>query len=194
MMPRLKVTSKSGSVLKRYVMPLQKEGSLKSAAQDMSKTLVIVARQRDMQEWLPEDAPAESSDDAQTDQEESNWKRQYKTESYAVRRPLWNDIIMRLGGEVPSVDAFAEKKLHLLEKWWGPGSQCPDAFKKRWSQERLLWCNAPFSMLAEVVKKIREDRARAILVVPNWTNQKWFEDLQDMVLKKAVLQAWHTSV
>ena len=106
-----------------------------------------------------------------------------RNERYAVRRPLFNDILSKLvRGDVPSVDAFADAELHLLEHWWGPGSSIPDALAIDWSQERLMWCNPPFSTMSRVVRKIREDRARAILICPHWTNQSWFAEVQPMVV------------
>ena len=49
------------------------------------------------------------------------------TESYAVRRPMVDDILLRLNVDKPSVDGFADSQLHVIDRWWGPESAVPDA-------------------------------------------------------------------
>ena len=125
-------------------------------------------------EWLPRDAPSAGKKP----------KLQGAEERYAVRRPIFNDILTRLGAPEPSVDAFADAELHLLSKWWGPGSSTPDSFAADWSSEELLWCNPPFSRLQDVVDKIIKEEARGILILPHWSNQKYFQDIQKYIVKK----------
>ena len=93
-----------------------------------------------------------------------------RDECYAVRRPIWNDALLRLGGEIPSVDGFANPQLHLLDRWWGPGSSIPNSLEVPWGEEPLLWLNPPFSLLPQVIHKLKKDRARAIVVFPHWEN------------------------
>ena len=77
------------------------------------------------------------------------------------------EILQKLGVEPPSVDAFADYELHLCSRWWGPGStESEDAFSRDWGKESLLWINPPFSFLNQVVRKIGEDGAKAILIMP----------------------------
>ena len=37
--------------------------------------------------------------------------------------------------------------------------------------------NPPFSLLPRVVKKISEDRAHGILIIPDWPYTRWFKEL-----------------
>ena len=51
-------------------------------------------------------------------------------ERYAVRKPVMDVILFRLKSDTPTVDAFADSDLHVLPRWWGPGSTVPDAFEE----------------------------------------------------------------
>ena len=109
---------------------------------------------------------------------------QWRSERYAVRQPMKNDVVMRSKAGEPVVDLFADPELHLCAKWYGPGGVCENAFMKDWGEEGLCWCNPPFSRLQEVVQKIVDDRAQVILIMPHWTNYQWFEDVQPYVVRK----------
>lgn len=107
-----------------------------------------------------------------------------KTERYQVRRPMVNDILMRLGAK-PTVDGFADEELHVFDRWWGPGSsEVPDAFGVSWKNEPCLWLNPPFSVLGKVVEKVAADAAKVVLICPHWTDQQWFYDVQKMIVKR----------
>lgn len=106
------------------------------------------------------------------------------TECYAVRRPLFNDILMRLNVKTPSVDGFADERLHLLDHWLGPGSDVPNALEMDWSTESLLWLNPPFSLLTQVVRMIITDRAAAVLIMPHWADQPFFSEVRPYIVRK----------
>ena len=104
----------------------------------------------------------------------------YVREDYAVRREVFEDILLGLGVPDPPVDAFATEANHLCPVWWGPGGEHEDAFAQSWKGQ-FLWMNPPYSMLDKVVHKLTEDGASAILVVPNWPHRLWWRRLQVMV-------------
>ena len=108
-----------------------------------------------------------------------------RQEGYAVRRPIFNEKMLRLAGRggralKPTVDAFADHELHLVDRWWGPGSDVPNAMEVCWSDEPLLWLTPPFTMMADVVRKIRKDKAKAVLVCPNWRAERWYKNVMNM--------------
>jgi hypothetical protein len=107
----------------------------------------------------------------------------WKTEKYAVLPSLVQEILNDFQVEV-TLDAFADQKNSRHPRHWGKGGEVEDAFSQNWSEHGLLWCNPPFSLLSQVVDKVRRDRAKIILICPDWNNQKYFWDLQDMVLKR----------
>ena len=104
----------------------------------------------------------------------------YVRQGYAIRREVFEDILVGLGVPEPPVDAFATEANHLCPLWWGPGGEHEDAFAQSW-KGKFLWMNPPYSMLDKVVHKLAEDGASAILVVPNWPHRLWWRHLQVMV-------------
>ena len=98
--------------------------------------------------------------------------RRFKSERYAVRKPIQNDMLMRLNCGKPSVDAFADAELHVCDRWWGPGSGVEDSLKVSWKEERLLWCNPPWSLLKQTVLKIIEEKLLAVLICPHWPSEE----------------------
>ena len=100
---------------------------------------------------------------------------------YAVKEDFVQKIVQHFGGNVPSVDAFASKDNCRFPKFWDAQV---DAFKKDWGKERLLWINPPFETLEEVVNKIIEYKALAIIVVPEWPRRRWWQKLQRIKLEE----------
>ena len=44
----------------------------------------------------------------------------------------------------------------------------------------------PFSLLDEVVEKIRNDGAKAVLIMPQWEGHRFFEEVQPMIFRKHI--------
>ena len=77
----------------------------------------------------------------------------------------------------PEVDLFAtrlNKKCNLYVSWF-PDKEAMqiDAFTLKWNSLNF-YAFPPFVLVLRVLVKIRDDRARGIIVVPNWPNQLWF--------------------
>lgn len=104
-----------------------------------------------------------------------------KTERYAVRKPIMNDMLMRLRCGKPSVDAFADCELHNCDKWWGPGSSVENSLDISWKEESLVWCNPPWSLLKATVSKIIEEKVLAVLVCPHWPSEEYYRMVQPFI-------------
>ena len=96
----------------------------------------------------------------------------WKTDDYAVRSDLVSEVVKSLDAGVPTVDAFASETNKRFAKFW---SVTDDAFEKDWGQEDLLWINAPFQKISQVVQKVVKEKAKAILVVPEWETELWWK-------------------
>ena len=48
-----------------------------------------------------------------------------------------------------------------------------DAFSLTWA-DKMFYAFPPFSVIGNVLKKIKEDRARGVCVLPNWPTQPWY--------------------
>ena len=104
--------------------------------------------------------------------------RNWVTNDYAVREELVRKVVAHFG-EVPTVDAFASNLNHRFPRFW---TKEDNAFEKDWGKEGLLWINPPFEVMEQVVAKIKDDGARAIIIAPNWPHLRWFKELQKLMV------------
>jgi len=56
-----------------------------------------------------------------------------------------------------------------------------NAFTIDW-HDLHIYCFPPFSCILRVIQKIIQDKAKGILVVPNWPNQLWYPLLLDLMI------------
>lgn len=78
-------------------------------------------------------------------------------------------------------DLFASpRNAHLPDffSWISPHHQM-DAFSVRWQDGDYIF--PPFSLLSRVIRKIREDQCRVVLVAPYWPSHPWFPVLDRLV-------------
>ena len=104
----------------------------------------------------------------------------YVREDYAVRRVVFEDILVGLGVPRPPVDAFATKPIIYVQCGGVPGGEHENDFVQSW-RGQFLWMNPPYSMLDKVVHKLTEDGPSVILVVPDWPHRLWWRRLQSVV-------------
>lgn len=87
----------------------------------------------------------------------------------------YQEILVRLGN--PDIDFFASRNNNKCKKFvsWSrdPDAFAIDAFTINWSNY-FFYAFPPFSIILRTLKKIIDDRARGILVVPYWPAQPWF--------------------
>lgn len=83
------------------------------------------------------------------------------------------------------IDLFASRinsKCQLYCSWRrDPEAFAFDALTISWTQW-FVYAFPPFSLIARVIKKIRDDRAEGILVVPFWPTQNWFPAFQRLTV------------
>ncbi len=94
---------------------------------------------------------------------------------YAVCPDILQEILGAL--EVnPVRDVFANKE-KMFEKWYGEGSpDSTNAFGKNWGGE-ILWINPPFNLFPQVLNKIVQDKAHAVIIVPYWRKKILYEGM-----------------
>ena len=89
-----------------------------------------------------------------------------------------------------SVDLFATHQDRQLRRFcsWGPqpGALAIDAMKTSWLHENG-WANPPFSLIFQVLHKVREEGSTVTLLAPFWPSQPWFPLLMDMLVEAPVL-------
>ena len=91
---------------------------------------------------------------------------------------------------VPDIDLFASRlnaKTDCFVSWHPePGAMAVDAFSISWAN---LKCYAfpPFSLLTQVLAKIRNDKALVLLIAPVWTTQNWYPLLLQLAAEQPIL-------
>ena len=98
-----------------------------------------------------------------------------------VRDKICRDLNVR-----PTLDAFASSLNHRFPRYWSKVDG-DDAFHHNWRDEDLLWINAPFELYPKVLDRLKEDRARAVVVCPAWTHLKWFREMQRYMVRQVVV-------
>ena len=77
----------------------------------------------------------------------------------------------------PDIDLFATRSNAKCSKYvsWkkDPESIAIDAFTISWSGY-FFYAFLPFSLILKTIKKIQNDKARGIIIVPEWQGQPWY--------------------
>jgi hypothetical protein len=64
-----------------------------------------------------------------------------------------------------------------------PGAIGVDALRADWTRFRLPYANPPFSLILPVLTLLREQRVRAVLILPVWDSMPWWPLLAEMVIR-----------
>ena len=87
-----------------------------------------------------------------------------------------------LNAQPPTIDRFADDHNKIVDRFNSayecPGSSGTDALTLPWAGESNYW-NPPLRLIPLVVRKIKEEKAKGILVTPHWPNQTWYASLRD---------------
>ena len=77
----------------------------------------------------------------------------------------------------PDIDLFASKNNFQINPYvsWGPDPNATyvNAFHIHWSQFNLVYIFPPFRLLNRVLRKIINEKAKAIVIAPDWPAQPW---------------------
>ena len=104
-------------------------------------------------------------------------------------------VVADLGASDLALDAFSSgtsAHLRVCEKYW---SAQDSAWKKHWGPHQgLMWIHCPRWDIPRAIAKIRNDRSKAVLVVPMGCTEEestphWVVSLTNMTLNKVVLPA-----
>ena len=115
----------------------------------------------------------------------------YKSRNFADN-PEWGlkqdifDTIVRVFGK-PEIDLFATRLNAKLDKYvsWKPDpfAYAIDAFSLKWSNS-FFYAFPPFSCIGRSIRKILDEGAKGVLVVPWWTGQPWWGRLVSLKLRR----------
>lgn len=101
---------------------------------------------------------------------------------WMLRKDVFRDIARRF--YVPEIDLFASRLNHQVPLYVSrlpdPGASAVDAFQQDWSQWKCF-IHPPVVLLPRILQKVRNDKATALLVAPNWPGQPWYAQIQLML-------------
>jgi hypothetical protein len=131
--------------------------AIERTTSEVSCDLRVVWIPREINEWA----------DGESKREDSG--------NYSVSGVVFAAIVRRFGRL--DVDRFADERNHMLplfnSRWWCPGSAGVDAFAVSWAGVRN-WLHPHPSIIGRAIAKLRDDRARGVLLVPRWTSAQWW--------------------
>lgn len=129
--------------------------------------------------YIPSEENVEADRSSRIDNSDAEWE----LADYAY------EVITENFGKL-EIDLFASRintKCAVYCSWKrDPGAFAFDAFIISWS-DWMFYAFSPFSIITRVIKKIKDDKAEGVLVVPHWPTQVWFPTFQKLAVGKWVL-------
>ena len=96
---------------------------------------------------------------------------------------VFESIVRKFGQ--PEIDLFATRsnaKCDTYCSWQrDPDALAINAFTTSWSA-RYWYAFPPFALITKILKKIRDDNAKGILVVPLWPGQPWYPEFKRLLV------------
>jgi hypothetical protein len=105
---------------------------------------------------------------------------------FALDMISFDKIVTNFGN--PKIDLFASSHTKKCTRFysWFPDPECEgvDAFSFVWKD--FFYAFPPFSLIPRVLRKVISDKARGIIVVPNWETQAWFPIFKNLKCSKTL--------
>lgn len=90
----------------------------------------------------------------------------------------------------PEIDLFATRINSQYPRYMSfkpdPTCETVDSFSVSW-HGLVFYAFPPFSVIPNVLQKICRDKARGVIVVPDWPNQPWYAAVAKILIKRPVL-------
>ena len=105
-------------------------------------------------------------------------------------KPSIFDHVCRVLDFLPSMDLFASRINHQLPLYMSyrpdPGCVAVDAFLEHW-HNIAFYAFPPFAIIPLTLQKIYFEKAKGIIVVPDWPSQPWYIRLKEMTVASTIL-------
>ena len=106
---------------------------------------------------------------------------------WSIKREVLQDVLAWMKQHdypIFTIDAFASELNHVCDvycsRWREPGSSFVNFFDSDFSSEEfILWCNPPFSLLGRVLLQWMRGHYRGYVVAPEWQEQPWWLPLME---------------
>ena len=87
---------------------------------------------------------------------------------------------------VPKVDLFANRLNHQLPQFlsWKPDPEAMaiDAFSVGWNKWNNVYIFPPFSLIQRALRKLEQEEAEALFILPNWPTAVWYPQMMRMLI------------
>ena len=128
--------------------------------------------------------PGRENVDADLESRKINYDTEWKLNTELLQQAF------HILGVNPDLDLFASRINTQLSSYVSfkpdPGAKAVDAFTLNWHDTRF-YAFPPFCVIPKVLQKICRDRAKGVVVVPDWPNQPWFPLIAKMLINYPVL-------
>ena len=118
---------------------------------------------------------------------ESRRKHAHELE-WSISARLFDGIVATIGWS-PTTDRFAARLNYKLKPFYAfrpdPEAAGCDAFTVDWSTVRF-YAFPLFTVISKVLRKVYEDGATGIIIVPKWEAQPWYLVLLSMLIGDVV--------
>ena len=111
-------------------------------------------------------------------------RREYKQGEWMLNKEIFQYAVEYYHYR-PDIDCFASRANAQLDTYV---SRQPDPFATHIDAFSINWGNfktylfPPFSVINRVLQKLRVDKATALCVLPQWTTQAWWPQVQEMLV------------
>ena len=128
--------------------------------------------------------PGREKVDADLESRKINYDTEWKLNTELLQQAF------HILGVNPDLDLFASRINTQLSSYVSfkpdPGAKAVDAFTLNWHDTRFD-AFPPFCVIPKVLQNICRDRAKGVVVVPDWPNQPWFPLIAKMLINYPVL-------
>jgi len=115
--------------------------------------------------------------------------RHFKTQTeWMLDTGVFQDICKQFG--TPDIDIFASRLNAQLARYFSwkpdPRAEAVDALTQDWGQD-IIYAFPPFCLIGSCLRKMIDDKAEGIIVVPKWPTQTWFPKLLSMLTADPII-------
>ena len=116
-------------------------------------------------------------------------RKEYKQAEWMLSKHIFEQAVTTFQF-FPDIDCFATRANAQLPVY---ASRHPDPYATHIDSFTFNWINykpyvfPPFSLVNRVLQKIRIDKVTALCVVPKWTTQAWWPQLQEMMVAPPIV-------
>ena len=114
-------------------------------------------------------------------QRQQHSDRFYKNTEWGIVPEMYDLAWRTAGWGEPDWDPYLRSP--SLRKTVGFLPMGEDAHSHYWGTWKLLWICGPYDKMSTTVQQLTTDKVKALVVAPEWTNQPWWDTLNQIAVK-----------